>query len=113
MRVFAHRLHIYEDRAHHSYLQIPAGGWKEVDDELAKRLLAAHPGKLCDVTIETEPNNHVCPVNAIINAERQQMENRMMTEPVLSTVPTTRLSGQKRKLLRQAKARSRIARMEK
>jgi len=108
MKVFAHRLHIYEDRARHSILQIPQNGWKEVPDELGHFLLEAHPMKLCDVTNETDPDAHTCPIT---DQERQVYEHRMMEEPTQDTMLKPRLSQQKRTLLKQAKHRSRTARM--
>ena len=111
MRIFAHKVHIYEDRARHSVLQIPAGGWKEVPDELGAYLLASHPGKLCNVSAEDNPDKHVCQITEQMMEERQVYEHRMMEEPPATTVVKPRLSQQRRDLLRQTKKRSRIARI--
>ena len=46
MRVWAKTLHIYEDAATKREYRIPAGEWREVPDEIAAYIIAAHPEKL-------------------------------------------------------------------
>lgn len=111
MKIFAHRNHVYEDRARHSLLVIPAGGWKEVPDELGIYLVASHPTKLCDVTDEANPDAHTCPITEQMEEERKAYEHRMLEQPPVTTVIKPRLSQQKRELLKKAKKRSRTARM--
>ena len=103
MKLFAHRGHIYEDRASHSVYQIPFGAYAEVPDNIGMMLLRAHPDKLCDVSGEAEPEKHTCDKTPPPGAYR---------DTVVQAPPmTTRLSPQKRKILREAKQRSRRARM--
>lgn len=111
MRIFAHRLHKYEDRAKRIVLEIPAGGWREIDDELGTRLLAAHPIKLCNVTAEANPDKHRCAISEVIDEERRAYEHRMMMAPPVTTQPQPRYSPQKRLQHKATKKRSRIARM--
>ena len=103
MLLFAHRGHVYEDRATHSVWQVGKGTYTEIPDAIGQMLLRAHPDKLCDVTGEAEPEKHSCDKTPPLGA---YMDTVIQAPPV-----TTRLSAQKRKMLREAKQRSRRARM--
>ena len=52
-RLFAKELHIYEDRENKRHWWIPAGEWREVPDDIALFLVAAHPTKL-SILVEEE-----------------------------------------------------------
>ena len=103
MLLFAHRGHSYEDMATHSTYRVSGGKHLNIPDDIGEMLLRAHPDKLCDVTGEAEPEKHSCDKTPPPEAYRH-------TE-VVAPPMTTRLSPQKRKILREAKSRSRRARM--
>ena len=108
MKLFAHLFHIYEDRPNKITYSLPAGEWREIPDEIANYILEAHPGKLCDVTSESNPTGHSCPKDK--EAERFY-SHRMIEQVPQDTMMKPRLSHQKRQYIRQAKKRSRAARL--
>lgn len=108
MKVFAHRKHRFFDARRGQLYVIPACTWKELPDEVAGEIISGHPDKVCDVTEETEPNNHTCP-----KTEQAKYETTVIQAPPVNTmmVPVVRKSAQKRNLEKRAKHRSRRARL--
>ena len=106
MLVFAHRGHIYEDRARKVLYAIPVGVCRELPDEIGALLLRAHPEKLCDVSREDNPAVHRCEKS--VGAVHQ---DTIMVAPPLDTMVRPRMSRQKRQTLKEAKRRSRTARV--
>ena len=110
MRLYCHRRHIYTDYARHAPWDFQPGAWREVPDELGEMLLQEHPHKFCDVSVEADPDNHVCSVTKEI-VEEEGYRHTMMEAPPQHVMLTPRLSNQKRELLKKARKRSRIARL--
>lgn len=79
MLLFGHQAHVYEVRRLCRY-QISPGAITEVPDEIGQALLAAHPGKVCDVSAEALPEAHVCSKSAGYQHEEitEAPEDRMM-----------------------------------
>ena len=99
MIVYAHGDTVLERRNAES-LRIPTGTWVELPDQAAERIIATGKHMLCDVTNEPNPPDHKCDyMTTMMPIEESVYKNRV------------RLSPQKRKLLRQARARSRTARI--
>lgn len=113
MKIYGHRKHRYENMATNAVTFIPGRDWVEVPDGIGKIILEGHPDKLCDVTNEDNPSEHVCPLTAIpdpiMTSEAAAVYDRIVTdeEPV---VVKPRLSGQKRKLRTKGLRRSLQAR---
>jgi len=76
-------------------LRIPAGTWTEVADRVGAKLV--EKDYICDVTGVDDPHNHVC--------------SFLTSQITPAEMVTTRMSPQKRKLLRQSWHRSRNARI--
>ena len=109
MKVFAHGIH-------HEYLPtgfrgsiyfIPANGWEDLPDEVGRLLIAAHPNKLCDVSLENEPAGHSCQLS-----RREPVATTMLPEPPVDTMVKPRLSAQKLRQQKEAMKRSIAARRE-
>ena len=108
MKVFAHRAHSYLDRARGQEYVIPQGAWREVPDGVGLLITEAHPGKLCDVSSEDNPDRHTCPLTP-----SGFYEDREMVAPPQNTAmeARSRLSPQKKRVLKAARQRSRLARI--
>lgn len=105
MKVFAHRQHRYYDAGSRQLYIVPGGTWRELPERVASVLLAGHPDKLCDVSGEDNPDRHTC--------DKGGYETTVIVAPPQTTVmqPRVRKSRQKQKLEKQAKHRSRLARL--
>jgi len=106
IKVFAHALHSYEDRATHTVYMIPAGRWRELPDEVGQLLLSVHSKKLCDVSNEENPDNHTC----ALTEEAPVYDRRDIQEPPMDTMARVRMSPQKKAKVKAAKKRSLRAR---
>ena len=118
--VYCHRFHRYADRGKRTeYTLHPAVAY-DLPDGLALMLVDAHPSKLCLLSDGSDPSKHKCETTkvvkaeAILEAEREALTvTTNMDKPMMDTrMPSpTRISAQRRLLLRQAQKRSRIARV--
>ena len=106
MLLFAHRAHSYEDRARKVLYVVATGACRELPDEIGALLLRAHPEKLCDVSREDNPAEHRCEKS--VGAVHQ---DTIMAAPPVDTMVRPRMSRQKRQTLKEAKRRSRTARV--
>ena len=107
MKVFAHAHHTYEDRATKRIYTIPGGEWRDLPDEVGNYIVGAHPGKLCDVTGEANPDEHTCPLTGSPLYERRDIQ-----EPPQDTMATPRKSAQRRAKEKAVRKRSLRARRE-
>jgi hypothetical protein len=97
MLVYAHQVIDVPRRGKENFV-IPMRTWVEVTENAGAKLLERFPF-LCDVSSEENPHDHNC----------EYMSTMMPPEATLNR--GTRLSPQRRKLLRQAWHRSRNARV--
>ena len=118
--VYCHRLHRYVDRGKRTELTLQPAGAYDLPDGLALKLVDAHPSKLCLLSDGSDPSKHKCETTKVVKAEelleaerRELIATTHMEKPVMNTrFPSpTRISAQKRVLLKQAQKRSRIARV--
>lgn len=90
MLIYAHKHHRYEDVASGTVYQFEAGAVRDVSDEIGRVVQEAHPTKLCDVSQESDPDNHSCSLS-IEEEETQTYQNTALGTPpdnrVLTTTP--------------------------
>ena len=90
--------------------------WHSVRDEFADEIARVHPDKLCILEDGEYPEQHKCKLGrniALQEGRRRKYETEMEEEPEETTMMMSggRVSAQRRLLRRQAKHRSRRARI--
>lgn len=105
--IYVHVNHRWEDRAAHVPHVFGAGGSYDLPDGVARQLTEQHPSKMCLVEDGQPPEEHVCVLSAL------EYDTTELEEPLQDTMMRPiRMSAQKRKFAKQAKHRSRRARLE-
>ncbi len=111
MKLYAHWTHTYYDRATHQQYVLPSGEWREVPEDIGRMFVEALPEKMCNVTNEGNPSNHRCATTDRLAEQARGYADRQIVPPETTQEMPARMSPQKRQLEKDAKKRSRRARM--
>jgi hypothetical protein len=118
--VFAHRKFRVEDRAIGQEFMFSNDARHVLREEFAQYLLDSNPGNLCKMESHERAEDHVCPLTDVVEIERKEHQeyldtmvdespdNRMLIPGHPSPV---RISRSLRKKIREARHRSRRARL--
>ena len=90
-----------------------AGAAMEVPEDIGSQVAEAHPNKICVLERLDQAKSHSCPVSEQVAREESEADHEMITDAPVDRAmkPEGRLSRQRRKKLKDARRRSRRARL--